>query len=66
MHKTPMEWKPLIDFGKSRPHLYPKWYEPSLVLRDVYKRNHPWIAPELIGGTNEQLSASDVYSLGVI
>ena len=61
MHKTPMEWKPVvIDFGKSRPRSNPKRYELSDVQKDFYKRNHPWIAPELIGGTHDQSPASDV------
>ena len=67
MHRTSMEWKPIIiDFGKSRPRSNPKRYDLSDVQKALYKRKHSWIAPELIEGTHDQSPASDVYSLGFL
>ena len=54
----------LIDFGKACFHGNGKKYSLSLDDVNLYKRNHPHIAPDLRDGLCFQDRLSDVYSFG--
>ena len=54
----------VIDFGKSRKIDAPKKRKNlSKAKQKVYQQSYPHIAPEIVSGTGDQTTASDVYSL---
>ena len=56
----------IADFGKACDIQCGKMYHLTVKERDVYKTDHPQIAPDLRDGHCKQSEASDVYSLGRI
>ena len=56
----------IIDFGKACLESNSKLYHLSISEREVYRKRHPQIAPDLRDGLCKQSTASDIYSFGRI
>ena len=56
----------IIDFGKACPIDNVKRYSLSEAQKELYKKDHPHIAPDLRDGLVTQSSSTDIYSLGRI
>ena len=56
----------IVDFGKTCFQQSAKLYHLSPTDRDIYKKRHPQVAPEVRDGIHKQSTASDIYSFGRI
>ena len=56
----------IIDFGKACHIKQAKMYHLSAKEQDIYKVNHPEVAPDIRDGLCAQSTASDIYSFGRI
>ena len=56
----------IVDFGKACFQQNAKLYHLSTTDKEVYRKRHPQVAPELRDGISKQSTASDVYSFGRI
>ena len=61
------EIKPcIIDFGKACLESNSKLYHLSMSDKDIYRKHHPQVAPDVRDGLYKQSTASDIYSFGRI
>jgi len=56
----------IIDFGKVREVRNAKYYTLSPAKKQMYRKYHWYIAPELIEGSHPQSYESDIFSFGTL